>query len=62
MRFDCLVIFALAACNFTFTAQTPDPPSPPATELVRLARQQSPGLGLSFFRLCSEAFSHPRAL
>jgi hypothetical protein len=44
MRFDCLVIFALAACNFTCTAQTPDPPSPPATELVRLARKQSPGL------------------
>lgn len=44
MRFACLVIIALAAHNSICTAQIPDPQSPPAAELVRLARQQSPGL------------------
>ncbi len=42
MRFACLVIIALAAHNSICTAQTPDPQSPPATELVQLARQKSP--------------------
>jgi enterochelin esterase-like enzyme len=42
MRFACLVIFALAACNLTCAAQIPDPQSPSATELVHLARQKSP--------------------
>lgn len=44
MRLVCLVIFALAACNLTCSGQTADPQSPPATELVRLARQQNPRL------------------
>lgn len=42
MRLVCLVIFALAACNLTCSGQTADPQSPPATELVRLARRQDP--------------------
>jgi enterochelin esterase family protein len=42
MRFVCLVIFGLAACCWTCAAQIPDPQSPPATELVHLARQKSP--------------------
>lgn len=42
MRSVCLVIFALATCNLPCAAQTPDPQSPPATELVHLARQKSP--------------------